>query len=226
MKKDDFFSYNFAHRKTEDFLIHCYLNNVKVDAIIATGWKELNVPSVPFRTKLKIPPKYNPKELASKFEIPYFELDHDSEECLNLLDKIKPKIGIITGARIIKEKVIRKFEIGIINIHPGDIPKIRGLNSSLRAIKLNHPQFVTSHLIDRNIDLSKILLKKEVKTRITDTIFDINENLYQAQIEILIESILKAEQKKFIISNNENTSYDGTVPFDNYIEFKSALNPI
>ena len=65
------FAYDFPHRKTEDFILHCFLNDIKIDAIIATGWRKLKINSVPFKTKVAIAPKYEPEELAFKFNIPY-----------------------------------------------------------------------------------------------------------------------------------------------------------
>ncbi len=216
------FAYDFPHRKTEDFILHCFLNDIKIDAIIATGWRKLKINSVPFKTKVAIAPKYKPEKLAFKFNIPYYKLDHNSNECVKLLNKLKPEVGLITGARILKPEVLNEFSKGVINFHPGDIPSVRGLNSSLRAIKSKLPQIVTAHLIDKEIDLGLILFKEKIEVKKTDTIFDINEKLYHTQITMLVKAVeLTRNGSVECISEESNYSYE--TPFNSLEEFNESF---
>lgn len=216
------FAYDFPHRKTEDFILHCFFNDIKIDAIIATGWKKLKINSVPFKTKVAIAPKYNPEELASKLNIPYYKLDHNSDECVELLNKLKPEVGLITGARILKAKVLNKFSKGVINFHPGDIPSVRGLNSSLRAIKSKLPQVVTAHLIDKEIDLGLILFKKVIEVKKTDTIFDINEKLYHTQLTMLVKAV-ELTRRGRVVYILEESNYSYEAPFNSLEEFNESF---
>jgi len=216
------FAYDFPHRKTEDFIIYCSINNIKIDYIIATKWKKLKFKKLPFKTKLNIQPKFHPKEVATKFNIPYLEMNHDSNECIAFLSNIKPCIGLIAGARILSSKVINMFSIGIINLHPGDIPEVRGLNSSLIAIKNNKPQVVTSHLIDSKIDLGTILFKKEIELSENDSIFEINEKLYHTQLTMIRDSIDIAYNGKGEVTNITG-KYFQSLPFNNVDDFELAL---
>ena len=195
------------------------VNDISVSCVIACPWKKLSIKKNPFRTKINIKPLFSAYELCSKFNIPYYEFDHDSIKCIDLLKKIKPKIGIIAGARILKKNIIDLFKIGIINFHPGDIPKIRGLNSSLRAIKLNQPQIVTGHLIDKNIDAGLILCKEKINIETDDTIFDINEKLYNKQINMIKKSVKLALNKKFI-KVTLSDEYSSNLPFRSFTEFQ------
>ena len=190
------FAYNFPHRKTQDFIFYCHMNDIEVQAVIACDWKKLKISEQKFKTKITVNPLFHPKDICKKLNIDYFNFDHDSNECLNLLTKIKPKIGLISGARILPNSVIKLFEKGIINFHPGDIPKIRGLNSSLRAIKFNHLQVVTAHLIDDKIDSGTILFKSQIEIDVKDTIFDINEKLYNLQILMIEKAINMTNNNK------------------------------
>ena len=216
------FAYDFPHRKTEDFIIYCSINNIKIDYIIAAKWKNLRFKKLPFKTKLNIRPKFHPKEIAAKFNIPYLVMNHNSNECIDFLSNIKPYIGIIAGARILPSKVINKFSIGIINLHPGDIPEVRGLNSSLRAIKNNKSQVVTSHLIDNKIDSGIILFKKEIDLSENDSIFDINEKLYHTQFTMIQDSIDIAFNGQGEVINKTG-KYFHSIPFDNVEDFELAL---
>ena len=183
------FAYNFPHRKTQDFIFYCHMNNIEIQAVIACNWKKLKISKHKFKTKVPVSPLFHPKDICKKFNIDYYNYEHNSNECLNLLTKIKPKVGLISGARILDSSVIKLFKNGIINFHPGDIPKIRGLNSSLRAIKFNHPQIVTAHLIDKKIDSGTLLFKKKVNVENEDSIYDINEKLYHLQISMIKKAI-------------------------------------
>ena len=111
------FAYDFPHRKTEDFILFCYLNDIKIKAVIGCNWKKLKISSPGFKTKLSIKPIYQPKALCDKLCIDYYNYDHDSDNCLNLLRNLKPEIGLIAGARIIPSKIIDCFSKGIINFH-------------------------------------------------------------------------------------------------------------
>jgi len=213
------FAYDFPHRKTEDFIIYCYVKNIKIDAVIGTSWKKLNVSTPKFKTKVSVRPIYSPKMLCEKLKISYYNCEHNSDNTYNIIKKINPDIGMIAGARILSSRIIKLFNKGIINFHPGDIPKIRGLNSSLRAIKLKHPQVVTAHLIDEDIDSGIILLKKKIDMNPNDTLYDINEKLYRLQIDMIVDAIKKTNTgsgEKIKISN----PYHYKTPFEYYDDFK------
>ena len=212
------FAYDFPHRKSEDFILFCHFNDIKVDAVIGCNWKKLKISKPKFKTKIQITPIYHPSFLCDKLGIKYYNFDHDSIDCFNLLQQLKPEIGLIAGARILPDKIIKLFKKGIINFHPGDIPEVRGLNSSLRAIKYNHPQVVTAHLIDENIDSGTILFKKTIEVLNNDTIFEINEKLYKTQLLMIIQSIQMTRNglgEKIKIQ----TPYHYKNPFENYDEF-------
>ena len=129
------FAYNFKHNKTNDIILECVKNNIGIELIIAQNKKKLNIAELPFTYSKSEPAKIHPRELAAKLNISYIVQDHNSIETIKLLEGFKPKLGMVAWARIISGKVINKFSIGIINFHPGDLPKIRGLYSILRAIK-------------------------------------------------------------------------------------------
>jgi methionyl-tRNA formyltransferase len=80
---------------------------------------------------------------------------------LKFFKKKKFDLGIILGARILDEDIIKTFKIGILNLHPGLLPDNRGLDTYQWAIINMIPQGVTSNLIDSKIDGGKILIKKK-----------------------------------------------------------------
>ena len=68
------------------------------------------------------------------------------------------------------------------HFHPGLIPENRGLDNLKWAILLDLPQAVTSHFIDANIDAGYLIEMWNVPVFKDDTLFDINQRLYDTQL--------------------------------------------
>lgn len=213
------FAYNFEHNKTNDIIIECVKNNIGIELIIAQNKKKLNVAKLPFTYSKSEPAEIHPRELAKKLNISYLVQDHNSADTIKLLGDLKPKLGMVAGARIILGKVINKFSIGIINFHPGDLPEIRGLYSIPRAIKKGSKVMVTSHLIDSNIDAGQLIEKKEVTVLKNDTIFDISKRSYLTEISLVKSSVSKALKNKFTKLDISSSAYDYQIPFNSLKEF-------
>ena len=57
----------------------------------------------------------------------YFVNSHTGEDCLTLLEKLSPMLLINGGTpRKLTTKVIERSALGVINVHPGVLPKYRG----------------------------------------------------------------------------------------------------
>jgi len=179
------FAYNFNHRKTRDFIIMMEKLGCNLDYILAAPKVKLNLPESKIRTSVKSKEYFHPKEIAEMFDIPYFVVHHNSEECRKILKKRGADIGIISGARIISKDTIDAFSYGIINFHPGIIPINRGLDNLKWAIELNIPQGITAHFIDKRVDAGRIILKKEIPIYQDDTLFDVQQRLYDTQLELM-----------------------------------------
>ena len=67
--------------------------------------------------------KKDQRTIANELGIPYLIAKHNSEEVLSRLSELKPELGLVAGARILREAVIRKFSKGVRNAHPGLIPQ-------------------------------------------------------------------------------------------------------
>ncbi len=76
----------------------------------------------------------HPKDLAKKLEIPNHTLDHRGEDCIKLIKDNSLELGIILGEKIISEKIINSFKLGVLNMHPACLPENRGLDNTKWAI--------------------------------------------------------------------------------------------
>ena len=85
MKRIGIFAYNFKHKKTYEGLIKLYLNGYLPECIFAAEPVEIKFYKSKFRETLKGIDYMHPRDLALKLNIPYYVVDHKSEECIKLI---------------------------------------------------------------------------------------------------------------------------------------------
>ncbi|MDC3299564.1 formyltransferase family protein [bacterium] len=211
------FAYNFHHQKTQDVLFYCHHHGFVIDAVLAADWRDLGIPPKVLRTDLRTFGTIHPAELCASYDIPYYIMAHNSDDVVDLLVDLKPEVGLIAGARILSPQVISAFEKGIINIHPGLIPEVRGLDCVEWAIYEGSRLGVTSHLIDRRIDAGRIIQRVEIPEYLDDTLIDLYDRLYRMQLKILIETIetvLNSDADSFVQLEHDAESAKGLFPLE------------
>src|SRR3989338_7782841 len=119
------FAYNFPHKKTQEGLLELFLQGIPVKCIFAADPVELKF----YQSKIRIAPKgmryEHPQKIAERLGIPYHVVAHSSKECEELIKHYKLDLGIILGARILKENIINAFGMWVLNMHPGMLPQNR-----------------------------------------------------------------------------------------------------
>ena len=110
---------------------------------------------------------------------------------MNLFEKkthkqlIKKKIELICLAgfmKILSARFIKNFKGKILNIHPSLLPKYKGLNTHLRAIK-NREKYsgCTVHFVTAKLDSGKIILQKKVRIKKNDTEFSLQKRILKQE---------------------------------------------
>lgn len=183
------FAYNFEHKKTQDIIYYLLANNYKVDVILAADPVELNIKPSSIRTKIKHDFLIHPRKIAESFGIRYEVVEHNSEKTAEILKENNIDLGVISGARILKNHIIESCNVGILNLHPAILPECRGLDSLLWSLEKDIDLGVTAHLIQKQVDSGKIIFKDTIGIKKDDTILDLNERLYDKQLDILIKSL-------------------------------------
>jgi phosphoribosylglycinamide formyltransferase-1 len=191
------FAYHFPHKKTQDFIFYSQYYNFKIDAVIASPYVDLKQPPKKYPTNIQYIGLIDPLEMCFKLGIPYYVAKHNSSESLQILENYKPKLGLISGARLLSTEIIRSFSKGIINFHPGLIPEARGVDTLQWIIYDSLPMGVTSHFIDHRVDAGRIIERKELPRYKDDTLKDISLRLYHGQLEIFRETITRAKNDKY-----------------------------
>lgn len=191
------FAYNFPHKKTQDFLFRLRAEGLPVKAVFACDPVELAIPPSTVRTKLHHSGLVHPKQICESLNFPYHVVTHNGQEIENLIKKYGLDIGIISGARILKKPTIDAFKFGVMNFHPGLIPRVRGLDSLLWAIYKDLPLGITAHLIDARVDAGRVLLRHRLPLHPDDTLLDLGERLMETQVDLIAPAIEKALADKF-----------------------------
>ena len=228
------FTHNWPHKKTYEGVMRLIVEGYKIDCMIGRN----PVDDLGFyQSKIRISPKGlmypDPKQIAERFNIPYYILVHNSEETRRIIQKMGLDIGIILGARILKDYIIDSFNIGILNLHPGILPEVRGLDCHKWAILKDLPQGVTAHLIDKRIDRGKIIKKQIIDVYKDDTLLDIFLRIQNLEQSLMIESLNMTKNGFRPKITIEQGNYFKSVPDDlekellnKFIEYKNNYDVI
>jgi len=112
---------------------------------------------------------------------------------LILLKKKKIKFICLAGfMKILSKKFIKKFNGTIINIHPSLLPKYKGINTHIRAIK-NNDRFTgcTVHYVTEKLDSGKIIIQKKIKIAARDDAITLAKRVLVEEHKLYPAAILK-----------------------------------
>jgi len=137
--------------------------------------------------------KYSKKYGIEKKIISYDKKIKNDKKILYFLKQKKIKLICLAGfMKILSSNFVKKFKGNIINIHPSLLPKYKGLNSHIRAIK-NGEKFsgCSVHHVTSKLDSGKIILQKKVKISKKDTAFSLAKKVLKIEHLIYPAAIKK-----------------------------------
>ena len=109
------------------------------------------------------------------------------------LKKEKIKFICLAGfMKILSNKFIKRFDGKIINIHPSLLPKYKGLNTHIRAIK-NKDKLsgCTVHYVTTKLDSGKIILQKKIKISAKDNSKTLAKKVLKQEHKLYPAAIMK-----------------------------------
>ena len=115
------------------------------------------------------------------------------KKILNELKKNKIELVCLAGfMKILSENFIKNFKGKILNIHPSLLPKYKGLNTHLRAIK-NKDKYsgCTVHFVNSKLDSGKIILQKKVNILKKDNPDTLAKKILVQEHKLYPKAILK-----------------------------------
>lgn len=123
------------------------------------------------------------------------------------LDVLKPDLIILGGARIIKQHIIETAKIGILNAHPGILPKYRGVDVIPWAIYNRDDVGVSVHFVDSGVDTGQICLTQIIPIKTGDTLQSLSQKAEETAGKLMAEVVKEIMNKGHTktVSNNKNS---------------------
>lgn len=124
--------------------------------------------------------------------------------------KLNPDIILVgTWGEKLKKSIINLPKLAAINAHPALLPKYRGPNPYLEAIRhLEKESGVTFHLMDENFDSGPILLQKTVQIDSNDTGEELRQRIASVSREGVCELFKKLDEEIIIpVKQDENKAH-------------------
>jgi len=138
---------------------------------------------------LKFSNQFNIKKYVSSFK----NYKTAEAKILNLLNKKNIKFICLAGfMKILSKSFIKNFNGKIVNMHPSLLPKYKGLDTHIKAIK-NKDKVAgcTVHFVTEKLDSGKIILQKEVKISKKDTATSLAKKVLKQEHKLYPAAIKK-----------------------------------
>lgn len=87
--------------------------------------------------------------------------DQNAPDALAQLKEWSPDLIVFTGGNILKKPLLAIPHLGVLNLHLGSLPQIRGMSSPEWSLLNDVPVGITVHYIDSGIDTGPILRRCE-----------------------------------------------------------------
>jgi len=144
----------------------------------------------------------------------------NSKRTAELIKKLKPDIGIIIGTSILKNKIIKLFPKGILNLHTGILPHYRGVRSEFWALYNKDYDNIGSTIIkiDEGIDSGNVLLQNKVKVEPGDNEFILKCKNIENGVKLMIKAINNFDKLK--IERQREGKYYSNPGFIDSLKFR------
>lgn len=200
------FAYDFPHKKTQDILLSLSAATIDVAYVIASPWEKLPIPNPTVRLMPEFNNLIHPRKLCSLLNINYQVMKHNDPKTMSYLQEHPVDYWVISGARILSSKIIAATNNRIINIHPGLLPEMRGLDTFLWSIKEDVHPGISAHFISPTIDAGELLYRERLELYPDDTVLDVNLRLLERQSQILLQCFEVLKQTRAGARVNLDTS--------------------
>lgn len=119
----------------------------------------------------------------------------NNNDCFNYLSVVYSLEGIMN------KEVLKKFKIGILNIHPAILPTYRGLDGGLWALKEDGELGVSAYIMDQGIDTGKVIETYPIQQKNFKTLKGYIKGLKLLKYKSYFDAINKFSKNQFKYSN-------------------------
>jgi len=160
----------------------------------------------------------------------YIFENFNSKKCEQILRKIEPDIIVLGGSRILRSNIINIPNIGILNAHPGLLPKYRGIDIIPCAIYHEDNIGVTIHFVDEGIDTGGIAARKVIDITKNDNFDSLGEKAGILAGELMADTVLRIIEKNWRVQLTPQLKEEGKqysrMPLILFLEAKKKLKKL
>lgn len=133
----------------------------------------------------------NLREVATLYDFPVDVCrDQNSRESIARLYEWSPDLIIFTGGNILRKEILGLPRLGILNVHLGLLPEVRGMSSPEWSLLQGVPLGITFHYMDAGIDTGPILRRYELPDATQcESLNDLRDRLIASGIDKIGEVI-------------------------------------
>jgi methionyl-tRNA formyltransferase len=88
--------------------------------------------------------------------------DQNAPDAIAQIKKWSPDLLVFTGGNILRKQLLELPRLGVLNVHLGLLPEVRGMSGPEWSLLTNVPVGITIHYMDAGIDTGPILQKYEL----------------------------------------------------------------
>jgi hypothetical protein len=134
-------------------------------------------------------------ELCRQRRIPFHVVpDINGPQALRILAECRCDYGVYSGAGILRQPLLDQFFRGVLNLHCGSLPEIRGMNGVEWNLFCGKSPEVTLHYIDPGIDTGRIVASRVIDVVPQDRLGRLRGKTIVAGIELLAELLPQVHQ--------------------------------
>lgn len=102
------------------------------------------------------------REVAARYDFPIAICsDQNSLDSITRVRQWSPDLIVFTGGNILRKPLLKVPGLGVLNVHLGLLPEIRGMSSPEWSLLKQVPVGVTIHYLDAGIDTGPVLKRFE-----------------------------------------------------------------
>lgn len=143
--------------------------------------------------------------------------NHNNDESIAALREGRFPLVILGDTRILIPEVISTALGGIINVHPGILPDVRGNTPYIWSIVHGLPLGVTAHLVNTEVDRGPILNRRRLALQPGTTYPQLLQELNHLCADVLVETLQAIVEKRAEITAQ---------PDDDRLTFRKAPRAI
>jgi folate-dependent phosphoribosylglycinamide formyltransferase PurN len=131
------------------------------------------------------------REVAALYHFPVTICsDQNAPDSIARLREWSPDLIIFTGGNILHRQLLAVPHLGVLNVHLGLLPEIRGMSTPEWSLLKNVPVGVTIHYVDAGIDTGPILLRCEYSDAArSESLSDLRNRLIAFGVEKVAEVV-------------------------------------